>query len=98
MRKCFVLLCAAAMFGVASLALAQSAWPSKPMRFIVPNTAGGMMDTFARSLGQHLQDRLGQPVVIENRPGASQAIGLDLAAKAAPDGYTLVYGTQSNLV
>ena len=87
------LLCA-----VMSLAQAQSGWPSKPIRFIVPNTPGGMMDTFARSLGQHLQEKLGQPVVIENRPGASQAIGLDIAAKAAPDGHTLVYGTQSNLV
>jgi tripartite-type tricarboxylate transporter receptor subunit TctC len=84
--------------GASSTALAQAGWPTKPLRFIVPNTTGGMMDTFARSLGQHLQERLGQPVVVDNRPGAAQAIGLDLAAKAAPDGYTLVYGTQSNLV
>lgn len=79
-------------------ASAQTGWPNKTIRFIVPNTPGGMMDTFARSLGQFLQDRLGQPVIIENRPGASQAIGLELAARAAPDGHTLVYGTQSNLV
>ncbi len=91
-------LCAGLLSAAPNLAQAQPAWPSKTMRFIVPNTPGGMMDTFARSLGQHLQDRLGQPVVIENRPGASQAIGMDLAAKAAPDGHTLVYGTQSNLV
>jgi tripartite-type tricarboxylate transporter receptor subunit TctC len=82
---------------IASAAHAQS-WPSKPIRYIVPNTAGGLMDSFARAFGSHLQDKLGQPVVIDNRPGASQAIGLELAAKAPPDGYTLVYGTQANLV
>ncbi|MFM9972063.1 MAG: Bug family tripartite tricarboxylate transporter substrate binding protein [Burkholderiales bacterium] len=94
----FFLLGFAFCVALAQPTLAQSPWPSKPIRFIVPNTPGGMMDTFARSLSQHLQERLGQPVFVENRPGASQAIGLDLAAKAAPDGHTLVYGTQSNLV
>ena len=98
MRKFHLLLCTTAIFSVASAAMAQSPWPSRPIRFIVPNTPGGMMDTFARSLSQHLQDRLGQPVFVENRPGASQAIGMDIAAKATPDGTTLVYGTQSNLV
>ena len=98
MRKFQLLLRSAAFFGVATVAHAQAPWPTKPIRFIVPNTPGGVMDTFARSLSQHLQDRLGQPVFVENRPGASQVIGMDLAAKATPDGTTLVYGTQSNLV
>ena len=96
MHRHLPILCLLAM-SVAGPASAQG-WPSKPIRYIVPNTPGGMMDTFARSFGSHLQEKLGQPVVIENRPGASQAIGMDLAAKAAPDGHTLVYGTQANLV
>ena len=103
MRRCVVVsrwvrrVCLLALCSAGSNAVAQN-WPSKPIRYIVPNTTGGMMDTFARSLGAHLQERLGQPVIVDNRPGAAQAIGLDLAAKAPPDGYTLVYGTQSNLV
>src|SRR4051794_26965830 len=87
----------AVLIAASGSTFAQS-WPSKPIRYIVPNTTGGMMDTFARSFGTHLQEKLGQPVVIDNRPGASQAIGLELAAKAPPDGYTIVYGTQANLV
>src|SRR5690242_752619 len=93
-------------FRLALLALLQcfaagasaQAYPSKPIRFIVPYQTGGLGDTFGRALGQHLQERLGQPVVIDNRPGASQAIALELAAKAPPDGYTIAYGTQSGLV
>jgi tripartite-type tricarboxylate transporter receptor subunit TctC len=73
-------------------------YPSRPIRFIVPYTPGGLGDTFARAVGQGLSERLGQPVVIDNRPGASQAIGAELTAKAQPDGYTLFMGTQSGLV
>ncbi len=73
-------------------------YPSKPIRFIVAYTAGGLGDIVARTMGAHLGQRLGQPVVVENRPGASQVIALDAAAKAAPDGHTLVYGTQSGMV
>lgn len=78
-------ICIVLLFGVTRPLFAQAVWPSKPIRFIVPNTPGGMMDTFARSLSQHFQEKLGQAVFVENRPGASQAIGLDLAAKAMPD-------------
>jgi tripartite-type tricarboxylate transporter receptor subunit TctC len=78
-------------------AFAQS-YPSKPIRFIVAYTTGGLGDTFARVMGEHLGKRLGQPFVIENRPGASQVIALDATAKAAPDGHTLAYGTQSGMV
>ncbi len=80
---------------------AQSAiadYPNKPIRFIVPYTPGGLGDSFARALGQGLSERLGQPVVIENLPGASQAIGAEAAARAPADGYTLLMGTQSGLV
>jgi len=77
---------------------AEDSYPGKPIRYLVPYTNGGLADTSARSFGQYLQEKIGQPVVIDNRPGASQAIALELAAKAAPDGYTLVYGTQSGLI
>ncbi len=89
------------MSGLTGSAQAQSPapdYPSRPIRFIVPYTPGGLGDSFARALGQGLSERLGQPVVIENLPGASQAIGAEAAAKAPADGYTLFMGTQSGLV
>jgi tripartite-type tricarboxylate transporter receptor subunit TctC len=73
-------------------ARAADPWPTKPIRLIVLYTPGGASDIIARTLGQKLQESLGQPVVVENRPGANGFIGLDAAARAAPDGYTLVLG------
>jgi tripartite-type tricarboxylate transporter receptor subunit TctC len=73
-------------------------YPNKPIRFIIPYAAGGLGDTVGRLAAQHLSTSLGQPVLADNRPGASQAIALDLTAKANPDGYTLTLGTQSGLV
>jgi len=78
------------------LANAQN-YPTHPIRFFIPYSAG-MIDTTARAVAQRLSERLGQPVVPENRPGASQIIALDALAKSAPDGYTLGMGTQSGLV
>jgi tripartite-type tricarboxylate transporter receptor subunit TctC len=78
----------AAMLASAAAALAQ--YPSRPVRFIVPSSAGGGTDIIARALAQKLAEAFGQPFVVENRPGAGQMIGLELAAKAAPDGHTLV--------
>jgi len=77
--------------GLACAALpsvAQPAWPSRPIRIIVPYTAGGFTDQMARLLQVGLQKRLGQPVVIDNKPGANSIIGVDAVAKAAPDGHT----------
>jgi tripartite-type tricarboxylate transporter receptor subunit TctC len=82
---------AAFAFGlvVASAASAQS-WPAKPVKIIVPFTAGSATDILARTFGQKLQEFWGQPVVIENRPGAGGTIGAGVVAKSPPDGYTLL--------
>ncbi len=86
----------------AGVALAQNeagtAYPSKPIRYIVPYTPGGLGDTFSRVIAQHLSQKLGQPVVIDNRPGASQLIGARAAASSPPDGYAMFMGSQSGLV
>jgi tripartite-type tricarboxylate transporter receptor subunit TctC len=65
-------------------------YPDKPIRIIVPYTPGGFNDTMARVFARKLQDGLGQPAVVENKPGAGTVLGTDAGAKAAPDGYTLV--------
>jgi tripartite-type tricarboxylate transporter receptor subunit TctC len=86
------------LLAAATVVQAQQVYPSRPIRFIVPYTPGGLGDSFARAVGEPLAKRLGQPVVIDNRPGASQAIGAEATAKAQPDGHTLFMGTQSGLV
>src|SRR5262245_17311689 len=80
---------AAALPGVSRAASAQ-AYPTRPVRIIAPAPAGGANDILARLIGQSLSERLGQPFVVENRPGAGTNIGTDAVAKAAPDGYTLL--------
>jgi len=74
---------------------AAEAYPSKPIRFVVPYAAGGTTDLVARTVGQRVAEKLGQPVVIENRPGAGGNIGMDAVSKAAPDGYTIGFGAIS---
>jgi tripartite-type tricarboxylate transporter receptor subunit TctC len=68
------------------------AWPGRPLRWVLPYPAGGSGDVLTRTLAQQLATRLGQPVAVENRPGANGLIGSDAVAKAAPDGYTLLMG------
>ena len=64
-------------------------YPSKPIRMIVPFSAGGPTDVLARSLAKSMGEVLGQPIIVDNRPGAGGSIGIDGVAKAAPDGYTI---------
>ena len=78
----------------ASLSYAQ-AYPSRPIRAIVPFAAGSATDQIARSFSARMTESLGQPIVVENRPGANGMIGADAVAKALPDGYTILFGTNS---
>jgi tripartite-type tricarboxylate transporter receptor subunit TctC len=82
---------AVALVALAPLAAGAQAWPTKPVKFVVPFPPGGSVDPLARMLGVRLADSLGQPFVIENKTGASGAIGTAFAAKSAPDGYTYVF-------
>ncbi|MBM3356150.1 MAG: tripartite tricarboxylate transporter substrate binding protein [Betaproteobacteria bacterium] len=72
-------------------------YPHKVVRFVVPFAPGGSTDLMARAIGQKLSERLGQPIIVENRPGASGTIGTTIAAQATPDGYTLLAGTAGPL-
>ena len=91
------LLVAAAAAALAGGAVAQPAWPSRPIRLVVAYPPGGVSDVVARALADKLASSLGQPVVVENKAGASGSIGLDAVAKAAPDGYTLGFSAISPL-
>ena len=88
------LIAAIALASIATLAQAQ-AWPSKPIKWVVPFAPGGTTDILARTVGEKLAVALGQPVIIENKPGAGGGVGAEYTAKAAPDGYTIMGGTIS---
>jgi tripartite-type tricarboxylate transporter receptor subunit TctC len=94
----------AAIFALAALglfsfgAVAQTTYPSQPIKIIVPFTPGTGMDTIARVVGPRLSERLGQSVVVQNQPGASGNIGADAVAKSNPDGYTILMGANTMLM
>ena len=98
-RPAALLAAAALLMGVPSLAQAQTSpaqdYPNRTVTLVVPYPAGGGLDALARMLGQKLAERLGKPVVIENRTGAGTVIGAASVAKAAPDGYTIMLGTST---
>jgi len=78
-----------------TLAAQAQAWPARPIRIIVPYPAGQTADMLGRLMAEQLTQALGQQIIVENKPGAGGTIGVDVAAKAAPDGYTLVIITIS---
>lgn len=98
MRK--LMQCAAGLVlaaGLPFIALAQDAWPTKPVRIIVPFSAGGVADLLPRIVGEKVSRKWGQPVIVENKVGASGNIGMAEGARAEPDGYTLVLAPAGNL-
>ncbi|MGH8703271.1 MAG: Bug family tripartite tricarboxylate transporter substrate binding protein [Burkholderiales bacterium] len=88
---------AMALFCIAAPALTQDKYPSRPIRMIVPYPPGGSTDPTGRAFAAWLSDAVGQQVVVDNRPGAGATIGHGIAAKAAPDGYTILLGTSGGL-
>ena len=96
-RKCLQLAAAAVLPTITRLAQAQ-AYPARPVRIIVGFAAGGNSDIFARLFGQWLSERLGQPFIVENRPGAGTTLATEAVVKAAPDGYTLLLFSSSTFL
>ena len=97
MRTVVRWLAGALLLCTAAAAPAQD-YPTKPVRIIVPFAAGGPADIYARFIGQRLEIALGQPFIIDDRPGAGSVIGTDAAAKSAPDGYTLLVMSNTQTV
>ena len=97
LKRCVIIGIAALTTFVAGPAFAQATpWPSKPITYVVPFAAGGTTDILARLIGEKLSKALGQPIIVENRPGAGGNIGSDFVARAVPDGYTILGGTISS--
>ncbi len=97
-RRVLVPLCAALLALACAPAAAQGSYPDKPITLVVPNAAGGAADNLARSMAEELGKRLGQPVVVENVGGASGALGAQRVLRSPADGYTLLFGTTSDMV
>ena len=97
-KSLLVIICVASAVLCFGLSQAAETYPSKSLQIIVSFAPGGGVDSVARIVGHKLTESLGQPVLVDNRPGASGMIGTDVAAKALPDGYTLLLGTQTVLV
>ena len=96
-----VIIAALALLSGVALAQPQAdpqSYPARPIRIIVPNTAGSAMDNVTRMIGQRLTETWGQQIVVDDRPGAGGIIGHELAAKAAPDGYTLLFSASAGVV
>jgi tripartite-type tricarboxylate transporter receptor subunit TctC len=99
LRRAAIAATAAFALAAASHAtLAQSNWPDKPIHFIVPYPPGGGTDVIARIVQERFQKELGQPIIIDNRGGAAGSLGTDVAAKSAPDGYTVLFTLSSHTI
>ena len=101
LARCFLSRCFGALALIAATSgplSAQEAWPNRPVKLIVPLTAGGGVDMMARLTAQHLSDQLGQQVVVENQGGAGGTIAANAVARARPDGYTLIFQSVSSAV
>jgi tripartite-type tricarboxylate transporter receptor subunit TctC len=97
-RACTLAVSALAVAAWCSDAALAQDYPNRPVKIIVPFAAGGPADVYARFLGQRLQEALGQPFVVDDRPGAGSVVGTDAAAKSAPDGYTLLLMSNTHTV
>lgn len=89
-RGCISMIATTLLLSAGPTAHAQSEWPSKPIKIIVPSAAGGASDFLARSFGRYVTQQTGQPVIVENRPGAASIIGAQVVKESAPDGYTFL--------
>src|SRR3954463_6326330 len=95
LQQAFLIGCALCL---PSAAVQAQSYPAKPIKIIVPTVPGGATDLTARLIGQKMAERLGQAVVVENRAGGNEAIGVDLVAKSAPDGYTVLVSTPTAIM
>lgn len=93
-KTAFIGLAAGTMVLTSSVHASTDTWPAKPITFVVPFTPGGITDNTSRLLAKILAAKLGQPVLVDNRPGAGGSIGVEWASRQPPDGYTMIYGTQ----
>jgi tripartite-type tricarboxylate transporter receptor subunit TctC len=95
MLKSMTKLALAACLAAASLSTFAQAWPARPVKMVIPFPPGGTLDAVGRQLAQKLSDQLGQPFVVENRPGGNGTIGADVVSKAPADGYTLLFNAST---
>ena len=91
-RRHLLAVAVAVAAGLPCVAAAQEAWPSKPLRIVVPYPAGGTTDQLARAIQPSLGETLGQTILIDNRAGAAGTLGTEAVVKSPPDGYTFVFG------
>jgi len=97
LRSLAIAVVLASFFGSIAHAQGTDAYPSKPVRMVVPYAPGGPIDVWGRILAQKLSESLGRPVVLDNKPGANGIVGTDIVAKSAPDGHTMLYQTGSHV-
>ncbi len=97
-RLCLAVALALATFALHAGGAVAQTYPNKPIRIVVPFVAGGAVDMLARMLGAKLSESLGQPVIVENRPGAGGNVAADAVAKSPPDGYTILQNTNGQAI